>query len=274
MEAASAESTGARLSKAGTLAPPMPASKRKKAAASTSGASPRKRATRRGSAPPLTAERIRDEALRLIDAEGFEQFSTRRLGAALGCEAMAIYWYYPSKDALLDAVVESLLHELPVEASPGSSYPGPGSGPPGGWIDALRRLAHGYRRLAHLHPHSFPLLATRRFATEGSYRFLESLFELARQAGLDPPTTARFFRLVASYCSGVALDELAGLREQARARAEPDATRQIDAAPGAFPRLAAVAPFLEPAHYDELFEFGLELLLDRLSASPRGTETA
>src|SRR3954447_6499826 len=103
----------------------------------------------------LTSERIRDEALRLIDAEGLESFSTRRLGAALGCEAMAIYWYYPSKDALLDAVVEALIARLPIEPSN-----------TGDWIDALRKLAHAYRRLAHQHPHAFPLLATRRFATE------------------------------------------------------------------------------------------------------------
>ena len=122
-------------------------------------------AKRKPKSPTLTAERIREEALRLIDEDGIDAFSTRRLGAALGCEAMAIYWYYPSKDALLDAVVEAMVAHLPIE--------------PGGtadWIDALRRLAHAYRRLAHQHPNTFPLLATRRFATAGTFRFLEGLF--------------------------------------------------------------------------------------------------
>lgn len=204
----------------------------------------------------LTAEKIRDEALRLIDAEGLEAFSTRRLGAALGCEAMAIYWYYPSKDALLDAVVEALIGKMPIEPSD-----------TGDWIDALRKLAHAYRRLARKHPAAFPLLATRRFATEGTFRFLDSIFELARKQGLDDKTTARFFRLVSSYCSGAALDELAGLKEAAevaRSKEELAATRE------AFPRLAAVSEWLEPKHFDDVFEFGLEVLLQALaSASPK-----
>ncbi|MBX3185543.1 MAG: TetR/AcrR family transcriptional regulator C-terminal domain-containing protein [Labilithrix sp.] len=226
------------------------ASKRKKASAKRSTQSP-------GGKHGLTAERIRDEALRLIDAEGLESFSTRRLGAALGCEAMAIYWYYPSKDALLDAVVEALIARLPLE--PSST---------GDWIDALRKLAHAYRRLAHQHPRAFPLLATRRFATEGTWLFLESLFELAHASGLDPQTSARFFRLVSSYCSGVALDELAGLRDAERGRSPSDLAAQHAADREKFPRLAEAATWLEPTHFDDVFSFGLELLLDALGRAP------
>jgi|GEM_PF-658063 len=219
-----------------------------------------KRTTKRASAGSgLTAERIRDEALRLIDAEGLDSFSTRRLGAALGCEAMAIYWYYPSKDALLDAVVEALISRLPVEQSI-----------PGDWIDAFRKLAHGYRRLAHRHPNAFALLATRRFATEGTYRFLEGLFELARHGGLDDRQTARFYRLVSSFCSGVALNELAGLRDAERAASSAELAAEAKAAREAFPRLASVSSWLEPSHYDEVFDFGLELLLDALQRAAQG----
>ena len=241
--------------------------KKKTAKDSDKGGTPTKRARRGASGSGLTADRIRDEALRLIDAEGFESFSTRRLGAALGCEAMAIYWYYPSKDALLDAVVEALISKLPMEPSP-----------EGDWIEALRRLAHGYRKLAHDHPHAFPLLAMRRFATESTWRFLEGVFELAHEGGLDEPTTARFFRLVSSYCSGVALDELAGLKEAERAKLAPpgEATAQAAAAAEAFPRLSSVAAYLEPSHYDDVFEFGLELLLDSIAraAKTSGTQKA
>jgi AcrR family transcriptional regulator len=196
--------------------------------------------------PKLTAERIRGAALELIDAEGLDGFSTRRLGAALGCEAMAIYWYYPSKEKLLDAVVDELVSRI-----------GAAPVPDGDWLDALRKLAHAYRMLAHQHPNAFPLLAARRFATEGTFRFLEGLFELAHREGLDDRTAARFFRLVSSYCSGAALDELAELRQRARpTRAE-------------FPRLAAASAWLEPEHFDDVFSFGLEVLLDALARAPK-----
>lgn len=205
-------------------------------------------AKRKPKSPNLTAERIREEALALIDRDGIEAFSTRRLGAVLGCEAMAIYWYYPSKDALLDAVVETLVSKLPLEPANRAD-----------WVDAFRKLAHAYRRLAHLHPRSFPLLATRRFATESTYRFLEGPFTLSRAHGLDDRTTARFFGAISSYCGGVALNELAGLSDRDR-----DATRKR----AAFPHIAAVWPWLETEHYDDVFEHGLEVLLDALREAP------
>src|SRR5438105_861206 len=87
----------------------------------------------------LTADKIRQEALRIIDAEGLDAFSTRKLGAALGCEAMAIYWYYPSKESLLDAVVDELVAKICAGATTNDKD----------WLDALRSLAHAYRKLAH-----------------------------------------------------------------------------------------------------------------------------
>jgi AcrR family transcriptional regulator len=213
------------------------APKRKKTAAKDHDArgTSRRPSKRTSAGSGLTAERIRDEALKLI------------------------YWYYPSKDALLDAVVEALIARLPMDPSTN-----------GDWIDALRKLAHGYRRLAHKHPHAFPLLAMRRFATESTWRFLEGVFDLTRRAGLDDRMTARYFRLVSSYCSGVALDELAGLKEAERAKASPgEAATQAAAAAEAFPRLSSVAAWLEPSHYDDVFNFGLELLLESLERAAR-----
>ena len=46
---------------------------------------------------PLTREKIIEKALELLDAEGVEGFSMRRLGEALGVEAMALYHHFPSK---------------------------------------------------------------------------------------------------------------------------------------------------------------------------------
>ena len=203
----------------------------------------------------ISAERIRKEALRLIDEDGIEEFSTRKLGRALGCEAMAIYWYYPSKEALLDAVVDLLMSSL------GRLPKGKARARDDDWVALLRRVAHGYRRLAHVHPKAFPLLATRRFATEGTYGFLEELFELAQSQGLPDRTTARFFRAVSGYCNGMALNELAALRELE----DPS----IAAVRGKFARVTAVSAWLTPRHHDDLFEFGLETLLAALAREGR-----
>lgn len=207
---------------------------------------PRKR--RHGRQPlGLTHDAVRREALRLIDREGLEEFSTRKLGRALGCEAMAIYWYYPSKEALLDAVVDLLVSGIAPSLS----------GPQRDWVEALRRIAHAYREIAHAHPRAFPLLATRRFATAGTYAFLEQLFEMAHAQGIPDRTIARFFRAVAGYCSGVALDELAGSRANG------------DDGTAGLPRVTAVSRWLEPRYDEETFDFGLEILLDALARTAK-----
>jgi len=209
----------------------------------------------RGSNEPvgLTHDKVRKEALRLIDEAGVEEFSTRKLGRALGCEAMAIYWYYPSKEALLDAVVDLLVSRIGLVAMDD----------PEDWVDALRQIAHAYRKIAHAHPRAFPLLATRRFATAGTYAFLEQLFNLAHHQGIADRSTARFFRAVSGYCSGVALEEIAGDNEA------KDPT--VAAVRARFPRVSAVSQYLEPRHNDDVFEFGLEILLEALAREAQKT---
>ena len=194
----------------------------------------------------LSHDAIRAAALKLIDRDGLDAFSTRKLGAALGCEAMAIYWYYPSKEALLDAVVDALMAGVARAVSGHEA---------GDWIGALRGVAHAYRGIAHDHPKAFPLLATRRFASEGTYAFLEELFELARAQGIEDRVTARFYRVVSSYCSGFAMNQLAEPRGPALRKR--------------FARVAAVSTWLEPQYLDEIFSFGLELQLAALAKATR-----
>jgi AcrR family transcriptional regulator len=213
-------------------------------------------ARRKARAPAeLSPETIRTAALRLIDEHGLEEFSTRKLGRALGCEAMALYWYYPSKDALLDAVVDKLMEGVELDAGVGARD----------WVSALRDLAHAYRRVAHDHPRAFPLLATRRFASEGTYAFLDRLFELARRQGIDDRTAARFYRVVSSYCNGFALNELAAPRGQQDPTTAPLRRK--------YARVAAVSVWLEPKYLDEMFAFGLELQLDALVRATSGART-
>jgi AcrR family transcriptional regulator len=204
-------------------------------------------------APDLSHETIRTAALALIDAEGLEEFSTRKLGRALGCEAMAIYWYYPSKDALLDAVVEKLMVGVAAKLAgePGSD-----------WIATMRSLAHAYRNVAHEHPRAFPLLATRRFASEGTFEFLERLFQLARAQGIDDKLAARFYRMISSYCNGFGLNELASPRGPQDLRTAALRRR--------FPHVEAVSEWLEPKFLDEMFAFGLELQLTALAQATKG----
>ena len=85
----------------------------------------------------LTRRRILDAALALVDSEGLKALSMRRLGAALGVEAMSLYHHFPSKEELLDGLVATVLSEVPLpEATPT------------GWEDAVRYgFASPFRRI-------------------------------------------------------------------------------------------------------------------------------
>lgn len=188
---------------------------------------------------PLTQERIAKTSLELIDDIGLDEFSTRRLGAALGCEAMAIYNHFASKDALLDAVVDRLFREVSV----------PPKGP--GWEARVRGFAASYRALAHAHPKAFPLLATRRFRTRAR-GLVDQLIGVLHEEGFTSRASAELFRVVSNYCNGSILDELSG--------AFPPATDE-------HPNIKRVQDYLGPDNYDAMYERGLTLLLAGFSPS-------
>ena len=86
--------------------------------------------------PPLTRERIVRAALELVDRSGLDALTMRRLGAALGVEAMSLYKHVPNKRAILDGIRELLIADfaasLPIE-------------PATRWRDDLARFARAYR---------------------------------------------------------------------------------------------------------------------------------
>ena len=79
---------------------------------------------------PLSRERIVNTAIALVDAEGLDALTMRRLGAKLGMDPMAVYYYVPNKAALLDAVVEAVMAEIDLGVDDPSSRPRSGSSAP------------------------------------------------------------------------------------------------------------------------------------------------
>ena len=69
---------------------------------------------RRGAEPrtPLTRDRVLQAALALADAGGIEALSMRKLGEAVGVEAMSLYNHVPSKADLLDGLVDLVFSEI------------------------------------------------------------------------------------------------------------------------------------------------------------------
>lgn len=97
----------------------------------------------------LTRQRVLEAALRLLDQEGLEGFSMRKLGAALGVEAMSLYNHVESKRALFDGVIELLISQAPLPPRPDATP-----------CEELWAFAHGLRDVLRAHPRVLPLGAT------------------------------------------------------------------------------------------------------------------
>jgi AcrR family transcriptional regulator len=204
-------------------------------------------------------------ALVLVDADGVEALSMRRLGAAIGCDPMRLYRYASSKEDLLDGIVEFALSELPFPAVPEG----------GDWEEALRHAAHAFRTLALAHPHLVPLMATRPLATPlamrplGTLRPLEALLDLLVEAGFDGRGALRAYRLYTGFLYGHVLNEL---QECVHDPDESDDLLRLGLhrlPVREFPRLRALAADLVAYDGERELDEGLDIILAGLR--PRRT---
>jgi AcrR family transcriptional regulator len=209
----------------------------------------------------ITREVVLAAALEIIDADGADGLSMRRLARALDRDPMILYRHTPNKAALLDGVAETVLAQLTVDPADPD------------WAAQLRTVARDYRRLALAHPRMVPLLVTRPLATplalrpKGTLRPLEDILALLTRAGFSGPDALHIYRALFGFLHGHILNELQELVEK------PEETDDLlrlglHRLPiREFPLLRSLAPVL--ASYDGAAELerGLDILLTGLATT-------
>jgi AcrR family transcriptional regulator len=212
-----------------------------------------KDAPRRGRPPRLDRAQVVDKALEIVDAEGIDALSMRRLGRELGVEGPALYTYVRDKDELLDAMGDRVLDVLELD------LPGRGT-----WQERIRVSVAGWAEMQHRHPGGFPLIY--RGPKEKVSRTTEELLDALRTAGFDEPGAALAYQTVISFLDGALLEwpreTYGGDRGWERIAHTVDPQR--------FPRMAEVAPHAAKLSWHELFWTGFDLLMrgleERLSS--------
>ena len=216
-----------------------------------------------GEKPRLSRDLVLSTALALVDAEGLDALTMRRLGQDLGRDPMSLYRYAANRAALLDGVTELVLKEL-------SIFPDRPDRPD--WQAQLRQIAHDLRLLALRHPNVVPLLVTRPLSTPlglrplGTLRPLEQILSLLIDAGFAPADALHVYRAYYGFLYGHILNEL---QEFIVDPEENEALLRLGLhrlPPKEFPRLRALAPVL--ADYDGMAELdeGITILLTGLAA--------
>ena len=209
----------------------------------------------------ITRDVMLAAALEIIDRDGADGLTMRRLARALDRDPMILYRHAPNKAALLDGVAETVLAQLEVDSADPD------------WPAQLRAIARRYRQLALAHPHVVPLLVTRPLATPlalrppGTLRPLEDILALLTRAGFSGPDALHIYRALFGFLHGHVLNELQELVDN------PDETDDLlrlglHRLPiTQFPLLRSLASAL--ACYDGAAELerGLDILLTGLTTT-------
>lgn len=215
------------------------------------------RLPRRAGQEPLTRDRIVSAALQLIDRDGLDALSMRRLGGELGVDPMAIYHHVPNKDALLHAVVRHVLATMAAPATRGT------------WQARVMRWAKAYRGVAETHPNLVLRIVTDPGAVAvAAVQANEALFGALDASGLAPGDVLRAADLVVDYVNGYVLGAAtqAGVHDEASAAFQTELDAQPEAAVAVQRRL-----FESAGHAPrDSFTFGLETILAGLTSRVRG----
>lgn len=203
---------------------------------------------------PLSRHRILETALELADERGIDSLTMRKLGRALGFEAMSLYNHVASKDDLLDGILDLVL----AECEPPS--------PAGDWTTAVRASAISVHDALRRHPWSCTLLMSPRHARSARTRYMDVLLGRLREAGFSAETTYHAYHVLDGYIFGFALWETSHTftAEEASSLAARFAQTIT---PDAYPYLHEHAQqhFGEGPHREaSAFEFGLDLIVEGL----------
>ena len=197
---------------------------------------------------PLSAERVVAAALAIADTEGVDAVTMRRLAEELEVHPTSLYNHLPTKDAILDAMVDALIAETAMPTVYET------------WQDWVSAMADGIRRVARAHPRAFLVLTQRAAIGPAARDVTEAALDAFRRGGFTPQQASEAVAAVSLSTLGVALNECPPTAPFVTPEfTEDDALR--------FPRIAeAVALPIGPDALDSVWRIVVDGLISELSA--------
>ena len=204
---------------------------------------------------PLNRDRVLRAAVALADEAGIDSLSMRRLGDALGVEAMSLYNHVANKSALVDGMIDVVFGEIDLPQDEPN------------WKEAMRRRAVSARRVLGRHPWAIGRMESRTSPGPATLRHHDAVLGCLRRAGFSIELTAHAYSLLDSYIYGFALQE-ATLPFRSGEESAEVAQQMMEHLPAdAYPHLTelAVEHVLKSGYdYGKEFEIGLDFILDAL----------
>jgi len=214
----------------------------------------------------LSRERVLSAAMGLADAEGLSAVTMRRLAAALGVEAMSLYYHLPGKQGLLDGLVDGVVAEI--EAGIARS-----ARPDEGWHSEVRRRCLSAREVMKRHPWAPGLISSRSTIPDRVFGLYEDVLAALVGGGFSYRLAHRALHALGSMVLGFA--------QEVFSPASAGGSVDVESAEADLAQLAETLPHLTAMVASELhdhdddplgwcdsqteFAFTLDLLLDGLN---------
>ncbi len=214
---------------------------------------------------PLTREAIIDAALRVLDRDGMEGLSMRRVGEELGTGAASLYWHVRNKDELYQLLFERVTAEV--------QLPEPD---PSRWQEQLKELGRQSRAVMLRHRDIARISLGRIPAGPTLALLSEWLFNLLRPVGVPDRTIALLGDLFGLYVGAYAFEESLPLASPTGEELPPneivDMFREyVRSLPeDRFPHTRGAADLLFSGDADERFEFGMDVIVRGVATFTEG----
>lgn len=189
----------------------------------------------------LSKELIIQTALRMIEENGLEGFSLRKLAQKLNCEAMSIYYHMKNKEQILDQIVDFLISKINFKNQLDDPK------------EQLMHIAKQWRKLSQEYPKFFPILAVHPLNTDIGYNFMNGILLVFKNANLAVKDASYFLRILNYYLIGVGIDEAKGYQPAGK-------NLKLEK----YPLLEDAKSYWTTEDQDQIFELGLNMLLTNM----------
>lgn len=212
----------------------------------------------------LSYDTIVQAAIDLADAGGPEAISMRKIATKLRVGTMSLYWYVPSKDDLLDLVLDAVRGEIELATPPVTD-----------WQQGMREFAWNTRKVMLRHPWMVSFVSGGPPVGPNSLRLVEAGLAYFDTSGVDVKTAIYSSMTVDTYVMGAVIRELQEMEAERTESGEklfdahPEEVQEFVSYLAEYPKLREmIASRLDPdspESRDERFDFGLGCVLDGIA---------
>jgi TetR/AcrR family transcriptional regulator, tetracycline repressor protein len=207
----------------------------------------------------ITREAIVDAAFAVLERDGADALSMRRVADELGTGAASLYWHFAGKDELIDAVIEQAIGEFVVPDAD-----------PERWEEQLREVAHDFRASLQRRPYLVKLSLGRWPLGPNALKLTDRVMGILRAGGLPNDMVAMGTWLLTIVVNAFAYEEISNEERQGEGPSPPEIAEMVSSyfgslPPERFPNLVAMKDEFASGDPDLPFGLLVDLFVDGLA---------